>query len=147
VINKSVHSFEEIRYDLINSHNIQLVDGGKSFTEINSGCQSSEFKFKKIAIIIPYRDRLDNLKIFLNNMHLYWTKQKINYGVYLIEPAESLKFNRGLLMNIGFREALKDVQKLAGGRSEFFDCFIFHDVDMIPEDLRVPYTCNAERPG
>ena len=37
-------------------------------------------------------------------------------------------FNRGTLMNIGFVEALKV--------SEDFDCFVFHDVDLLSEDDR-----------
>lgn len=41
-------------------------------------------------------------------------------------------FNRGKLLNVGFTEALK---------LRDFDCFIFHDVDLIPEDDRNLYTC------
>lgn len=41
-------------------------------------------------------------------------------------------FNRGKLLNVGFVEASK-IKK--------FDCFIFHDVDLIPENDRNLYTC------
>lgn len=41
-------------------------------------------------------------------------------------------FNRAMLMNVGFVEALKFRE---------FDCFIFHDVDLLPEDDRNLYTC------
>ena len=37
-----------------------------------------------------------------------------------------------MLMNVGFREAMKDFH---------WDCFIFHDVDLLPEDDRNLYTC------
>lgn len=37
-------------------------------------------------------------------------------------------------MNIGFREAM---------REEDWDCLFFHDVDLIPEDDRNTYICDA----
>ena len=46
---------------------------------------------------------------------------------------ERSPFNRGMLMNIGFNEA----QLL----QEHFQCFIFHDVDLLPEYDGNPYTC------
>ena len=44
-----------------------------------------------------------------------------------------MKFNRGLLFNVGFVEALNDYSK--------WDCFIFHDIDHLPEDDRHLYAC------
>ncbi len=48
---------------------------------------------------------------------------------------KSLIFNKATIMNIGFEQ----VSRLGD-----FDCYIFHDVDMIPEDDRNLYTCSNQ---
>lgn len=88
----------------------------------------------KVAIVIPYRYRDANLKLFLRHLHPFLNKQQLNYAIYLIEPEAGLEFNRGLLMNIGFLEALNRTRN-------YWECFIFHDVDLLPEDERNLYTC------
>ena len=92
---------------------------------------------EKVAIIVPYRDRLKNLKSFARYMHQFLSDQNIHYGIYLIEPAKNLQFNRALLINIGFLEANKE---------EEWECFIFHDVDMLPENTQNIYTCDNQQP-
>lgn len=48
-------------------------------------------------------------------------------------------FNKGAIMNAAF---LSVTQRQVGGPSSHnFDCFIFHDVDLLPEDARNMYTC------
>ena len=59
--------------------------------------------------------------------------QNIEYGIYVVEPIEKLKFNKGISMNVGYIEALKEKD---------YDCFIFHDVDMVPENPKNFYECN-----
>lgn len=86
----------------------------------------------RVAIIIPYRDRAHHLNIFLKNIHPFLQRQLVDYGVFVIEQAGDGVFNRAMLMNVGFVEALKFRE---------FDCFIFHDVDLLPEDDRNLYTC------
>ena len=41
-------------------------------------------------------------------------------------------FNRAMLFNVGFLEAMKDLA---------WDCLVFHDVDHIPENDRNYYGC------
>ena len=48
------------------------------------------------------------------------------------------KFNRALLFNVGFAEALRD--------NPHWECFIFHDVDLMPEDDRNLHTCPVSQP-
>ena len=58
-----------------------------------------------------------------------------NSFVYLFTPGPEI-FNRAALMNVGYLEAHK---------VGHFDCYVFHDVDLIPEDLTNIYAC-TERP-
>lgn len=128
-----------------------ILNNGRSFTNVNNQCDSNGILFKKIAFIISYRDRENNLKKFLYNMHPILNKQNINYGLFIIEPCEKCVFNRGLILNAGFIEVIKESakdQKLnpLGTNDIYWDCFIFHDVDMIPEDERLVYSCDQNYP-
>ncbi|KAB7499909.1 Beta-1,4-N-acetylgalactosaminyltransferase bre-4 [Armadillidium nasatum] len=89
----------------------------------------------KVAIIIPFRDRAAHLAVFLHNIHPFLQKQQIDYAIYIVEQAGSGKFNRAMALNVGFIEALK---------IHSYDCFIFHDIDLIPEDDRNLYTCPVQ---
>ncbi|XP_050049401.2 beta-1,4-N-acetylgalactosaminyltransferase bre-4-like isoform X1 [Dermacentor andersoni] len=86
----------------------------------------------RLAILIPYRNREEHLKIFIYNIHRVLARQQIDYGVFVIEQGDNKEFNRAKLLNIGFVEstALYDYQ-----------CFVFHDIDLVPVDDRNVYTC------
>ena len=45
---------------------------------------------------------------------------------------DSAQLNRGMLKNIGFMEAM---------RQEMYECVIFNDIDLLPEDDRNLYSC------
>ena len=87
---------------------------------------------QKVAIIIPFRKRESHLPIFLRQLHPILKRQELLYQIYVIEQADKYLFNRGKLMNVGFAEALKD---------KSFTCFVFHDVDLVPENDQNDYGC------
>ncbi|CAH0400790.1 unnamed protein product [Chilo suppressalis] len=88
----------------------------------------------KVAIIIPFRDRQQHLAVFLRHMHPFLMMQQVEYGIFVVEQAGNSEFNRAKLMNVGFVES----QKLKAGG---WQCFIFHDIDLLPLDLRNMYSC------
>ena len=125
-----------------------LMDGGSYAPK---ECTARE----KLAIIIPYRDRETNLVLLLKYLHPFLQKQARYYRIILIEQVgwclsirvtihlllKSLFllfkfgndiFNKGRIMNIAVEQALK---------IDDFDCFIFHDVDLIPENDKNIYEC------
>uniref|UniRef100_A0A131XKT1 Beta-1,4-N-acetylgalactosaminyltransferase n=1 Tax=Hyalomma excavatum TaxID=257692 RepID=A0A131XKT1_9ACAR len=86
----------------------------------------------RVAILVPYRNRAEHLKIFIYNIHRVLARQQIDYGVFVIEQGDDKEFNRAKLFNVGYLEstALYDYQ-----------CFVFHDIDLVPVDDRNVYTC------
>lgn len=87
---------------------------------------------KKVAIVVPYRGRGEHLLLFLQHIHPFLRRQQLDYTIFLVEQDGNGPFNRATLMNVGYNEALK---------IRPFDCFIFHDVDLLPEDDRNLYNC------
>ncbi|KAL5288000.1 hypothetical protein ACFFRR_008691 [Megaselia abdita] len=86
----------------------------------------------KVAIIVPFRDRYAHLPIFLKNIHPFLMRQQIEYKIFIVEQTNGLNFNRAALMNVGYLEASK---------MKRWDCFIFHDIDLLPLDDRNYYNC------
>jgi hypothetical protein len=92
---------------------------------------------KSVALIVPFRCRGEHLLLFLQHMHPFLRRQQLDYTIFIVEQDGDGPFNRAMLMNVGFKEALK---------SRNFDCFIFHDIDLLPEDDRNLYTCPPGQP-
>lgn len=98
-----------------------------------------------VAIIVPYRDlhpaqhRAAHLAKFVPHMVKFLTKLKnlgsvSDFHVYVVEQsADDRKFNRGKLLNIGFDLARHKFS------SRKHDVFIFHDVDLLPQDDLGPW--------
>lgn len=73
------------------------------------------------AIIIPYRNRINNLQNCLPKLEKYYQSQKIDFDIWIIQQNNWGNWNKGTTFNIGFLE-LKDS----------YDYFILNDLDTIP---------------
>ena len=97
------------------------------------------------AIIVPYRDNLDGSKVRYNQMmkfikympkYLSKLEDKYEFKIIIVEQNNSKKFNRGRLLNIGFLLCKNK-----------FNYFIFHDIDLIPnDDMLNYYGCYPYKP-
>jgi len=65
---------------------LRFLEGGN---QMPLDCQARY----KIAIIVPYRNRLANLCSFLLNMHPFLTKQQLDYTIFIIE-----QFGKSLIL-------------------------------------------------
>ena len=55
--------------------------------------------------------------------------------IFVISQVDKELFNRAMNFNVGYFEAMK---------SGDFNCLVFHDVDLLPEDDRILYTCSDQ---
>ncbi|XP_049321478.1 beta-1,4-galactosyltransferase 4 [Astyanax mexicanus] len=90
---------------------------------------------QSVAILIPHRNREKHLLYLLYHLHPFLQRQQLHYAIYVIHQAGEAKFNRAKLLNVGYLEALKDFN---------WDCFIFHDVDLVPENDQNLYRCEDQ---
>jgi hypothetical protein len=80
---------------------------------------------KKLGIIVPYRDRYKQLIEFKNHIIKYLSDKDIDYELIIVEQDDAQMFNRGKLLNVGFKYA----KRLK------CDYVVFHDIDMLPVDV------------
>ncbi|XP_056103364.1 beta-1,4-galactosyltransferase 4 [Rhinichthys klamathensis goyatoka] len=90
---------------------------------------------QSVAILIPHRNREKHLLYLLYHLHPFLQRQQLHYAIYVIHQAGEATFNRAKLLNVGYLEALKD---------QSWDCFIFHDVDLVPENDHNLYMCGKQ---
>ena len=86
-----------------------------------------------VALVVPYRGRPAQLRLFLRHMHPFLRAQRLDFSIYVVEQTYRFPFNRGKLLNIGVAEAAADSA----------DCVVLHDVDLLPENLGNLYGCGA----
>ncbi|RWS25226.1 beta-1:4-N-acetylgalactosaminyltransferase bre-4-like isoform X1 [Leptotrombidium deliense] len=120
----------------VNKEDMNMQELESRLPEVKQGGQHSPdlcIAQEKVAIIFPYRNREMNLRVMLRNLHPFLIRQGRDYKIYVIEQSEKGAFNRGKLFNIGYDIAKK----------ENYTCFIFHDIDLIPENDYNIYKCES----
>ena len=88
---------------------------------------------KRLAIIVPYRDRRKQLDIFIPHMDSFLENKGIDYQIIVAEQRDDRPFNRGQLFNSVF-DVIKDD----------FDYFCFHDVNLLPMTDECDYSYTDE---
>ncbi len=84
-------------------------------------------KQEELILVIPFRDREENLKQFIPHMHNFL--KDLKHRIVVIEQTEEGLFNRAKLLNAGF-SLYRDANAY----------FCFPDVDMLPESASCDYS-------
>ena len=86
---------------------------------------------RKLAVIVPVRDREEHVKQFIPHMlnHLSF----YDFDIYFIEMEQGPVFNKGLICNVGYLLA-----------KDKCDYVVFNDVDMLPIQCEYGYSPNVQ---
>jgi hypothetical protein len=122
----SINANESPDWSVVNSLIGPEVSSGGCYTPPDC------YPRQRVAIIIPYKNREQHLKSILATLHPMLQRQRSSYCIFVSEQEDEGRFNKGAVMNAAFREVTK---------SGSFDCIIFHDVDMLPENDYNIYQC------
>lgn len=83
----------------------------------------------RLAILVPFRDRFEELLIFAPHIKQFLDKQNIDYHIFVLNQIDRFRFNRASLINVGFLEVNKE-----------FDYIAIHDVDLLPINDELLYS-------
>ncbi|XP_028816701.1 beta-1,4-galactosyltransferase 7 isoform X2 [Denticeps clupeoides] len=89
----------------------------------------------KMALIVPFRERFEELMVFVPYMHAFLNKKKIRHKILVINQVDHFRFNRASLINVGYSESGNDTDYVA-----------MHDVDLLPQNEALDYGFPAEGP-
>ncbi|XP_035706544.1 xylosylprotein 4-beta-galactosyltransferase [Folsomia candida] len=84
-----------------------------------------------LAVIVPFRDRFEELLSFAPHIHRFLSAQRVAHTIWLVNQVDEFRFNRASLINIGFIEATKN--------NPTVNYMAMHDVDLLPLNDKLPY--------
>lgn len=121
-----------VTFKTVNHTNQIHVRGGQwMFKTIDTQCD--KIPSSGVAIVIVCNDRWNQLAVTLSSLIPLLQKQNLCYRIFVIEQYEKDLINKGMMMNIGFIEALKMFK---------FDCVVFQDADLAPLNDLISYKCD-----
>lgn len=88
---------------------------------------------QKLAVLVPFRDRFDELLGFVPHLSQFLDGQAIDYRIVVANQVDEYRFNRASLINAAFLEAMHDCDYLA-----------MHDVDLLPMNAKLNYSMPGE---
>jgi len=53
----------------------------------------------KLAVLVPFRDRFEELLIFAPYIHNFLNAQRINHHIFILNQVDDYRFNRASLIN------------------------------------------------
>lgn len=104
-----------------------------SFMSSSSKLQPNPHPPHHLSVIVPFRNRLEELMQFIPHIHSFLTRQGVSHTIRVIHQTDhDHRFNRAALINVGFILSQRD------GKTDYV---AMHDVDLLPlnDDLKYSF--------
>ncbi|CAB3359571.1 Hypothetical predicted protein [Cloeon dipterum] len=82
----------------------------------------------RLAVLVPFRDRFDELIEFVPHMYSFLRHQGLDFEIFVLNQVDQFRFNRASLINAGFKTV-----------RQYYDYIAIHDVDLLPLNLNLSY--------
>ncbi|KAF2905097.1 hypothetical protein ILUMI_01081 [Ignelater luminosus] len=89
----------------------------------------------KLAVLVPFRDRFEELLIFAPYIHNFLNAQHINHNIFILNQVDRYRFNRASLINVGYLYTRSN-----------YDYIAMHDVDLLPLNKNLSYAYPKRQP-
>ncbi|KAG4077793.1 hypothetical protein HA402_011222 [Bradysia odoriphaga] len=83
---------------------------------------------KKLAVLVPFRDRFEELLTFAPHITSFLNNQFIPHQIFVLNQVDRYRFNRASLINVGFLYTKAQ-----------YDYIAMHDVDLLPINDQLLY--------
>jgi len=121
-----IATFHVISTKCVTSQDCSCQKDKKSHKQVDT--PTREASDHKLCIIVPFRDRFEELLEFAPYMKTFLDKQGVEHEMWVVNQADKLRFNRAYLINVGFHES-----------SSKCDYMAMHDVDLLPQNPALLY--------
>lgn len=95
----------------------------------NSPISNSKFSNHKLAVVVPFKDRFEELAYFVPHISRFLKSKSINFKIFIINQVDNYRFNRASLINVGFLSSINECDYMA-----------MHDVDLLPLNEKLDYS-------
>ncbi|XP_022918587.1 beta-1,4-galactosyltransferase 7 [Onthophagus taurus] len=99
-----------------------------SLKQISESCDINYDQEHTLAVLVPYRDRFEELLEFAPYIHDFLNRQRIKHDIFILNQVDKYRFNRASLINVGFLYT-----------KSTHDYVAMHDVDLLPLNDQLSY--------
>ena len=88
-----------------------------------------------LSVVVPYRDRFDELSTFVPHMSRFLRLKSIPFRIYVLNQVDEWRFNRASLINVGYLFSQQQQQN-----DTECNYIAMHDVDLLPLNDQLDYS-------